>query len=97
MKRSFQGFVRKLNKIGLSEVIEKRALKLHVSLRDLYEGPGRAPSITAARRDVYSWLYARGKGVREIARLFDRAPSAVSRLIRKDGARKKARGRAETP
>ena len=85
MKRSFQGFVRKLDKIELRQSIEKRTLKLHVSLRDLYEGPGRAPSITAARRDVYSWLHARGKGVREIARLFDRAPSAVGRLIRQRG------------
>lgn len=85
MKRSFQGFVRKLDKIELRQSIEKRTLKLHVSLRDLYEGPGRAPSITAARRDVYSWLRARGKGVREIARLFDRAPSAVGRLIRQRG------------
>ncbi len=96
MKRSFQKFVARLDKIELRQMIEKRALKLHVSLRDLYEGPGRAPSITAARRDVYSWLHDRGKGVREIERLFDRAPSAVSRLIRKDGARKKARRKAKT-
>ncbi|KKL23759.1 hypothetical protein LCGC14_2422210, partial [marine sediment metagenome] len=82
MKRSFQRFVRKLDKIELRQLIEERALALHVSLRDLYEGPGRAPSITAARRDVYSWLYERGKGVREIARLFDRAPSGVGRFLR---------------
>lgn len=85
MKRSFQRFVRKLDKIELRQAIEERALELHVSLRDLYEGPGRAPSITAARRDVYSWLHEHGKGIREIARLFDRAPSAVSRLTQKPG------------
>lgn len=90
MKRSFQIFVRKLDKIELRQPIEERALELHVSLRDLYEGPGRAPSITAARRDVYSWLFNKGKGIREIARLFDRAPSAVSRLIQK-GTRKARR------
>ncbi len=85
MKRSFQKFVRKLDKIELRQPIEERTLELHVSLRDLDEGPGRAPSITVARRDVYSWLHERGKGVREIARLFDRAPSAVGRLTRQGG------------
>lgn len=82
MDRSFQKFVRRLDKIGLREGIEERTLELHVSLRELYEGQGRAPSIAAARRDVYWWLHQRGKGVNEIARLFDRAPSAVGRLIR---------------
>ena len=86
MKRSFSKFSARLDKIGLREVLEKRALELHVSLSDLYGGPDRAPSITAARRDVYTWLAGEGKGVREIARLFDRAPSAVGRLIRKGGS-----------
>ncbi len=91
LNRSFLKFVRKLDKIGLRQVLEKRALKLHVSLLELYEGPNLAPSITAARRDVYSWLYERGKGVREIARLFDRAPSGVLKLTRKTGVRKKTK------
>ncbi len=88
MTRSFRKFVTRLDKIGLHQMLEKRALKLHVSLQELYEGPNRAPSITAARRDAYSWLFKRGKGINEIARLFDRAPSAVSRLTRKNGVRK---------
>ena len=78
MARSFRKFVARLDKIGLRQALEGRALKLHVSLQDLYEGPGRAPSITAARRDVYLWL--------------DRAPSGVLKLTQKNGMRK-SRGR----
>lgn len=92
MARSFRKFVARLDKIGLRQALEGRALKLHVSLQDLYEGPGRAPSITAARRDVYLWLLNKGKGIREIARLFDRAPSGVLKLTQKNGMRK-SRGR----
>jgi len=83
MKRSFQKFEVRLEAIGLRTKIEKRALALHVSLRDLYEGPARAQSITAARRDVYVWLVKEGKGRNEIARLFDRAPSGVMKLMRR--------------
>jgi hypothetical protein len=82
MNRSFQTFVRRLNKIELRETLEKRAARLHVSLRDLYEGP-REASISAARRDVYLWLSGRGKGINEIARMFDRAPSGVLKLMRR--------------
>lgn len=82
MRRSFQKFETRLEAIGLRQKIEKRALVLHISLRDLYEGPDRAPSIAAARRDVYLWLIREGKGNNEIARLFDRAPSGVMKLMR---------------
>ena len=92
MNRSFQKFVRKLDKISLRQTLEERALKLHVSLRDLYEGPSRAQSISAARRSVYLWLQKRGKGINEIARLFDRAPSGVLKLMLRP---RKARGRAK--
>lgn len=78
--RSYRRFVTRLESIGLRVSVEKRALKLHVSLRELYEGPDRAPSIAAARRAVYIWLAGEGKGLNEIARLFDRAPSGVSKL-----------------
>lgn len=94
MTRSFRKFVARLDKIGLHQMLEKRALKLHVSLLELYEGPNRAPSITAARRDAYSWLFKRGKGINEIARLFDRAPSGVLKLTHKNDMRK-SRGRAK--
>lgn len=93
--RSFQRFVRELDKIRLRQMLEKRALKLHVSLRDLYEGPGRAPSISSARRAIYLWLQERGKGINEIARLFDRAPSGVMKLMRGNVKARKARGRAK--
>lgn len=83
MKRSFQKFETRLEAIGLRQKIEERALVLHISLRDLYEGPDKAPSIAAARRAVYSWLMKEGKGNNEIARLFDRAPSGVLKLTRK--------------
>jgi hypothetical protein len=83
MKRSYERFRTRIHKIGLLSKIETRALQLHVSLRDLYSGPGRAPSIAAARRDVYLWLIEEGKGNNEIARLFDRAPSGVLKLTRK--------------
>jgi hypothetical protein len=84
VKRSFGKFVLRLQDIGLHGKIEKRALALHVSLRDVYEGSGgRLPqSIAAARRSIYLWLLKQGKGNNEIARLFDRAPSGVLKLTR---------------
>ena len=83
MKRSFDRFESRLEEVGLHGEIRSRALKLHVSLRDLYEGPDQAQSITAARRAVYRWLADEGKGINEIARLFDRAPSGVLKLMSK--------------
>jgi hypothetical protein len=81
--RSFRKFVHRLEGIGLLWEIEKRARAEHVTLRELYEGQGRAPSIYRARRSVYMWLIsANGKGSNEVARLFDRAPSGVGKLIR---------------
>jgi hypothetical protein len=82
MKRSYEKFMRRLGAIGLHVKVESRALQMHVSLRDLYEGPDKAPSIAAARRAVYLWLIEEGKGNNEIARLFDRAPSGVLKLTR---------------
>ena len=82
MKRSFQKFVARLDAIGLLNNVESRAVKLHVTLRDLYEGPNRAQSIAAARRSVYLWLMGDGKGLNEVARLFDRAPSGVMKMTR---------------
>lgn len=81
-KRSFQTFARRLKKIGLHAAIEKRALMLHVSLRDLYEGANRAQSISAARKSVYLWLMRQGKSINEIARLFDRAPNGVWKMMK---------------
>lgn len=71
MTRSYKKFLARLREIGLLGPIEKRALALHVSLRDLYSGPARAPSIAAARRAVYLWLMKEGLGLNEVARLFD--------------------------
>ena len=82
MTRSFSKFVDRLDSMGLRAGVESRALKLHVTLQDLYQGGGRAPSIAAARRAVYSWLAKEGQGNNEIARLFDRAPSGVMKLMR---------------
>lgn len=79
MKRSFRDFVTHLIAIGLRKEIESRALSLHVTLRELYEGD-RAPSIVAARRDIYKWLMKNGKSLNEVARIFDRAPSGVWKL-----------------
>lgn len=82
MKRSFKKFEAHLLAIGLYDEIEARAAKAHVSLRELYDGPNKAPSIAAARRAVYLWLMKEGKGNNEIARIFDRAPGGVSALMR---------------
>jgi hypothetical protein len=82
MKRSYEKFMSRLDAIDLLARVEKRALYLHVTLRELYEGPAKAPSIAAARRAVYLWLIEEGKGNNEIARLFDRAPSGVLKLTR---------------
>jgi hypothetical protein len=82
VKRSFQKFAARLEAIGLGREVEKIALAAHVSLRELYEGE-RAPSIVGARRAVYLWLAKGGKGINEIARLFDRSPSGVLKLLRR--------------
>ena len=79
--RSFEKFVERLNAVGLRNGVQELSLASHVSLRELYEGP-IAPSIIAARRTVYSWLMGEGKGVNEIARLFDRAPSGIFKMTR---------------
>ncbi len=88
MKRSFHKFCTRLEEAGLYSQVLERTLEQHVSLIDLYEGPVRAPSIAAARRDVYAWLMRKGKGLNEVARLFDRAPSGVLKLVSGAGARK---------
>lgn len=82
MKRSFAKFTARLDAIGLREKIEKRALAFHVSLEELYDGP-RAPSVIAARRDVYSWLMKEENSFNEVARLFDRAANGVWKLTRR--------------
>jgi hypothetical protein len=82
MRRSFAKFTSRLDAIGLREKVEANTLASHVSLRDLYAGQGRVPSIAAARRAIYLWLMKEGKGVNEIARLFDRASNGVSKLTR---------------
>jgi hypothetical protein len=80
--RDYRKFTARLTAANLLKDVEKRALALHVSLRDLYEGPDRAQSIAVARRAVYLWLMREGKGINEIARLFDRAPSGVWKMTR---------------
>jgi hypothetical protein len=80
--RSYNAFVARLEAIKIRTKIEQRALAVHVTLRELYEGPNRAPSIVAARRAVYLWLMEEGKGINEIARLFDRAPNGVWKMTR---------------
>ena len=87
MKRSFEKFEAHLYLVGLHADIEKHARKQNITLRSLYEGENRAPSVSAARRATYSWLRARGKGVNEIARLFDREPSGVAKMLRNGGGR----------
>lgn len=83
MRQSFWAFERRIKAIGLHADIEKRALAEHVTLKDLYDGPDRAPSVAAARRAVYAWLMKKGKGLNEVARLFDRAPSGIVKLVGK--------------
>jgi hypothetical protein len=82
MKRSFSKFVERLEAADLHAKVEARALKFHVTLRELYEGPHLAPSINTARRSIYLWLIGEGKGLNEVARLFDRAPSGVVKLTK---------------
>jgi len=84
-KRSYSRFVSRLTEIGLRDRVEMRSLKLYVTLQELYEGNDHSPSITVARRAVYVWLAKEGKGYNEIARLFDRAPSGVWKLMRRHG------------
>lgn len=81
-KRSFRLFTTRLSDIGLLKGAESRCRAFHISLRDLYEGQGRTPSIASARRAVYRWLRDGGKGINEIARLFDRAPSGIMKMTR---------------
>jgi len=86
--RSFKRFSERLEAIGLLFEVNRRALVWHVTLADLYEGPVKAPSIVAARRAVYKWLMENGKGLNEVARLFDRSPSGVLKLVGGTGKRK---------
>jgi hypothetical protein len=86
VRRSFAKFVARLEEIDLRRGVESCSVKMHVTLRELYEGEGRETSIAAARRVVYLWLSKEGKGINEIARLFDRAPSGVTKLMREKGA-----------
>lgn len=82
-KRSFAKFAQRLEEIELREEVEDRCLRMHVTLQDLYEGRARG-SVKSARSDVYAWLHkTKGKSVNEVARLFDRAPSGVLKLVRK--------------
>jgi hypothetical protein len=85
MKRSFEKFSKRLEAVGLFDEVLDLSLQEHVTLRDLYEGPVRAPSIANARRKIYKWLMKEGKGLNEVARLFDRAPSGVLKLTRGRG------------
>ena len=83
MERSFRNFSRRLRSADLYDEVETFARTSHVSMHELYEGPDRAPSIIIARRATYLWLLEEGKSVKEIARLFDRAPNGVWKLTRK--------------
>lgn len=83
MKRSFSKFAARLDELGLLNQVEKMALKHRVTMKNLY-GQGYAPSVVAARRAVYAWLRDQGKGNNEIARLFDRAQSGVSKLMKEE-------------
>ena len=88
MKRSYEKFRRRLEDTGLLEEIETRARSLHVTLAVLYDGTGTEPSVGKARKDIYAWLVRqKGLGNNEVARLFDRAPNGISKLIRRKGAR----------
>lgn len=81
MKRSYTKFEARLESVGLLTDVEKHARRQSITLRELYEGPDRAPSVSAARKSVYTWLSKRGKGLREIARIFDRAPNGIRKML----------------
>lgn len=82
-ERPFKAFTARLKAIGLLEEISEIARRTsHITLIDLYEGSGKIPSIGNARREVYRHLAeSYGKGINEIARLFDRAPSGIMRML----------------
>lgn len=81
MKRSYSKFQKRIEEIGLFAEVERRAKKMNVSIASLYEGP-RVPSISAARKSIYTWLMAKkGMGNNEVARLFDRAPSGIAKMV----------------
>lgn len=80
--RSFTKFKERLTESGLVDDVQTWAMRMGVSLRELYDGPIKAPSIVAARRSVYQRLLKSGKSVNEVARIFDRAPSGVLKLTR---------------
>lgn len=81
MKRSYEKFVARIDQMGLTGMLDKRLKKSRVTVIEIYQG-GRAPSIVAARRDVYRWLNDIGYGNNEIARMFDRAQSGIMKMLR---------------
>jgi len=89
--RVYPDFVSRLASSGLLADVEKRTMSFHVTLRDLYEGGG-ASSIIDARREVYAWLQGQGKSINEIARLFDRAPSGIHKMVHVPGFKEAAHG-----
>ena len=81
MKRSYDGFARRLREVGLKARATAIATKHAVTLQQLYEAPATA-SVVAARKDVYAWLKRSGKSPGEIGKLFDRAPNGILKLLR---------------
>lgn len=83
--RSYERFAARLTEIGLFNQIAAQARQQHITVRELYEGSNRgAPSVNRARKAIYAWLRdKKGKGNNEIARLFDRAPSGIARMLKK--------------
>lgn len=81
MKRSFERFSDRLKANGLYTGANKICSENYVSLCVVYDG-GKAPSVVAARRAVYVWMSGRGMGNNQIARMFDRAKSGVSKSLK---------------
>lgn len=83
MRRSYKRFTARLEKDGLLEEVVELANEYHVSLLRIYQDSS-LPSVVSARLNVYRHLSSKGYGNNEIARMFDRAQSGVSKLMRRN-------------
>lgn len=86
---AFGEFASRLLEVGLHSLMVKISVTYHVALVDVYEGPRTKNTIRARRA---CWLHLKqqcGFSDAEVARLFDRNPSTITRASLPQSRKKK--------